>query len=294
MLIFLLATLMVVNPPGRAAESDSIILAVTRGTRLVVSSANARVTIHFQERESILLPGPLKATGNVSVGRNGSTLTIRPDNEHQSSPLELAVPRWIPVTVSVINGNIILDGAGASVQAENTNGSIEVTGGTGLIELSSISGRVVLRNANGRIDAKSVNGDVEITDSEGEVVAESSNGEVRLVNVRATSASATSVNGPILYDGTLVVSGRYHFSSHSGSVSVLVPVGTSAHVNVSTFQGDIESEFPVTLEGGTLHRGGRQRLSFDLGAGGGGGASLDLESFQGGIRLKRSTRGRRE
>jgi hypothetical protein len=50
-------------------------------------------------------------------------------------------------------------------------------------------------------------------------------------------------------------------------------------VSVSTFQGDFESAFPVTL---TEHRG--KRFDFTLG---GGSARLDLESFGGTIRLVR-------
>jgi len=48
---------------------------------------------------------------------------------------------------------------------------------------------------------------------------------------------------------------------------------------VNTFNGSFESDFAVTLSG---QNGRNRRLTFALG---GGGATIDLESFSGDIRL---------
>ena len=75
-------------------------------------------------------------------------------------------------------------------------------------------------------------------------------------------------------------SGRYALSTHNGDVTVTVAEGTSASVSVSTFNGEFESAFPVTL---TETRKGK-RFNFTIG---GGSAQVTLESFQGTIQLVR-------
>ena len=106
------------------------------------------------------------------------------------------------------------------------------------------------------------------------------NGDVTLDRVDATSVTATSLNGDVSYEGPIKNNGRYALSTHNGDVTVSVAEGTSASVAVSTFNGEFESEFPVTL---TETRKGK-RFSFRLGS---GSAQVTLESFQGTIELVR-------
>ena len=74
--------------------------------------------------------------------------------------------------------------------------------------------------------------------------------------------------------------GRYSLSSHNGDITLALPPTANASVAVSTFNGEFESDFPVTVSGG---RKGK-RFNFTLGN---GGTPIELESFQGTIRLVR-------
>ena len=89
------------------------------------------------------------------------------------------------------------------------------------------------------------------------------------------------MNGDVEYDGPIHDGGRYALSSHNGDITIAVAPTANAAVAVSTFGGEFESDFPVTMTEG---RKGK-RFSFTLGKG--GGAQIDLESFQGTIRLAR-------
>jgi DUF4097 and DUF4098 domain-containing protein YvlB len=60
---------------------------------------------------------------------------------------------------------------------------------------------------------------------------------------------------------------------------VVVPNGSNAAVNVSTYNGKLDASFPVKLKEGTS----RRRFSFVLGS---GSAKLDLETFGGDVRLR--------
>jgi DUF4097 and DUF4098 domain-containing protein YvlB len=130
------------------------------------------------------------------------------------------------------------------------------------------------------LEVNSVNADVEVSASSGEVTAETVNGDVTLDTVDATSVTATSLNGDVAYNGPVKSSGRYALSTHNGDVTLTVAEGTSASVSVSTFNGEFESAFPVTL---TESRKGK-RFNFTIG---GGSAQVTLESFQGTIALVR-------
>ena len=88
------------------------------------------------------------------------------------------------------------------------------------------------------------------------------------------------MNGDVGYDGPIRNGGRYTLSSHNGDVTLAMPESSSATVSVSTFNGEFESEFPVTLR--EARKG--KRFSFTIG---GGSAQVSLESFQGTVQLVR-------
>jgi hypothetical protein len=64
-------------------------------------------------------------------------------------------------------------------------------------------------------------------------------------------------------------------------LTIAIPQGTDADVLVSTYNGEFESDFPITL---TEARGQGERFGFTLGS---GGARIELKSFGGTIRLTR-------
>jgi DUF4097 and DUF4098 domain-containing protein YvlB len=127
----------------------------------------------------------------------------------------------------------------------------------------------------------SVNSDVTVDGAVGQLAIEAVNGEVRLRAIDSDNVDVNTVNGDITYDGPIRPRGRYHFVTHNGDLTVAAQGGVDAVVGVSTFQGDFESDFPVVLSPGSKHR----QMTFTLGT---GSARIDLESFQGTIRLTRS------
>jgi len=84
----------------------------------------------------------------------------------------------------------------------------------------------------------------------------------------------------VTYDGALKDAGSYRFSTHNGEIAVTVPERANATVSVATYNGEFSSSFPVQLK--ETRRG--KRFNFTIGN---GGARVELESFQGEIRLRR-------
>jgi hypothetical protein len=217
----------------------------------------------------------------ITAGAQAVRIQARSHRGYRDQTVALTIPATMPVEISGTFLEIEVDGAQSDVSLETVHGNVRLRGGRGTIRLQSVQGDVELADASGTLRVFATNGDVEIRNFDGPVSVEGTNGDVVLEQVRSSSVEATTLNGDVDYDGTVERGGRYLFTTHNGDLSIRVPERTGATVSVSTFNGDFESDFPVTLTE-TL-RGGR-KFTFTLN---GGGASIELSSFGGSIRLLR-------
>ena len=176
--------------------------------------------------------------------------------------------------------SIDVQGVQGEIAAETVKGNVIVNGGSGRIRLESVEGKIVLTNARGRINASTVNQGVHLTDVVGDLTVETVNGAIVLERVQASAVDAATVNGTIVYDGTLRDGGDYVLSTHNGGIWVVVPNNTNATVSVSTFNGRLDTSFNVNVK----EASNRKRMTFVMGS---GSARLDLETFGGNVRLRR-------
>ena len=265
-----------------AAPIDTTV-SVERGQRLEVNAFGGDITVKVWARNAVRIQGDPSSRTEISVTTSGSTVSVRTEGRRgpaSSVDLVLTVPAWMALDLSGVYTDVNVDGSRGPVAVETVQGDVEVSGGEGQISLSSVQGSVTLRNAKGRIEVHSVNQDVRVATTSGEIKAETVNGEIVLDKVDATNLDASTVNGDVAYDGPIHDGGRYALSSHNGDITIAVAPTANAAVAVSTFGGEFESDFPVTMTEG---RKGK-RFSFTLGK---GGAQIELESFQGTIRLAR-------
>ena len=85
------------------------------------------------------------------------------------------------------------------------------------------------------------------------------------------------------YTGSVGPSGRYSFETHSGTVHLNLPASVGAVFSVETFSGDIDSDFPVTMQPGQ-GRTSQDRFEFTIGD---GKARISAETFSGKIIINR-------
>jgi len=131
-----------------------------------------------------------------------------------------------------------------------------------------------------RFVGRTVNGGVKAAALQGDVEAYTVNGGVKIAT--SGNARAETVNGSIVATaGRADWTGTAEFKTVNGSITVELPDGAGAEVKAQTVNGDIETDFPLTVKG----RFSRRRLSGTLG---GGGRELRLETVNGGIRLRRA------
>ena len=256
---------------------------VERGQRLEVDLFAGDVDVKTWSKNAVRVVADPDGRGRVEIERSATTLSVRTTGRRGPPPstdIEITVPAWMALDISGVYTDITIAGARGPITAETVQGDVSAEGGEGLVSVKSVQGGVSVTGAKGRIEANSVNADVEVRRSSGEISTETVNGGIDLVGTDATTLTATSVNGDLNYDGPLHSGGRYALSTHNGDITVTVAEGASAAVSVSTFNGEFESDFPVTL---TETRKGK-RFNFTIGS---GSAQVTLESFQGTISLVR-------
>ena len=256
---------------------------VQQGQRLVVDGYAGEIDVKTWGRNAVRVVADPSSRTSVEVVSAGGAVTVHTEGRRgppASVDLVITVPAWMGLDLSGVYTDVTVTGVRAPITVETVQGEVDVNGGEGLVSLRSVQGHVHLKGAKGRIDVHSVNEDVRVSDATGEIVAETVNGEIVLERVDASSLDAGTVNGDVGYDGPIRSGGRYTLSSHNGDVTLAVAEGTSAAISVSTFNGEFESAFPVTLR--ETRKG--KRFSFVLGS---GSAQVSLESFQGTVSLVR-------
>ncbi len=130
--------------------------------------------------------------------------------------------------------------------------------------------RFIGRTVNGDVEASGLTADAQISTVNGEA-AVSTQGQ----------AEASTVNGGIRASmGRAGWSGTVEFHTVNGSIDVTLPADLSADVRASTVNGDISTDFPLTVTG----RFGPRRISGTIGS---GGRTLDLETVNGSIAIRK-------
>ena len=256
---------------------------VERGQRLEVDLFAGDVDVKTWSKNAVRVVADPDGRGRVEIERTATSLSVRTTGRRGPPPttdIAITVPTWMALDISGVYTDITIAGARGPIAAETVQGDVSAEGGDGLVSVKSVQGGVSVTGAKGRIEANSVNADVEVRRSSGEISTETVNGSIDLVGTDATTLTATSVNGDLEYDGPLHSGGRYALSTHNGDITLAVAEAASAAVSVSTFNGEFESDFPVTL---TETRKGK-RFNFTIGS---GSAQVTLESFQGTISLVR-------
>lgn len=263
------------------AQQTDTAVAVQQGTRLRVDNFGGSVVIRAGSDNRVRVRADHASRDHIIVEPHGSSLEIKAESRRgppQSVDFDITVPKWMSVSVNGVYTDASVEGTEGDITLETVQGEVSSVGGKGFISLQSVEGSVTIRGARGRVEANSVNESIDIEDVVGDLTVETVNGDISMNRIDAQSVSATTVNGDIDYDGTIKNDGRYSFASHNGDVSVSVPQNANLTVSVSTYQGEFESCFPITVQ----QIKPKHRFSFTMGSGGG---HLEVESFQGDIRL---------
>lgn len=252
---------------------------VRRGDRLAVEGLSGEVSITAWERDEIEVVSD--RDDGVLVRRVGSVVTVeREGRRSRSGEAVIHVPRWMDVRVRSRALDVSVSGLDGALEIENVSGDVSVDRAGGAVEVRSVSGEIAIADARAGVRASSQGDDVTLSRIQGPVEAHSGDGDIVLDDVTSSSVRAEAQDGDVLFRGSIAQGGRYGFYLHDGDASIELPDGTDASVRVATFEGEFQSDFTIRVERFTA---GRQ-FEFALGD---GGADVEIEVFDGDIRLLR-------
>ena len=266
----------------RAGSLDTLVAFDPKGTVTVICTGGA-VVITGSDKNEIRVRARTES-GAIRFTSNGSRATLESATGRGCSDgrFEVTVPMGAKVVGTTWSGSVSVRGVYGDVEAHAQSGDITIRDVGERLDVDALSGDVRITGVKGETSINTVSGDVELTGARGNVTAESVSGDLDLRDVIAKQVRTHTTSGDVMFTGQILEAGRYEFNTHSGEIGLQLPVDIGSELSVSTFNGGIESDFPITLVGGTASR--TKRLNFTVGR---GTAKIIAETFSGDIILRR-------
>ena len=206
------------------------------------------------------------------------------------SHLELSVPYGTRVIARTQSGDIGVHGTRGEVEVHAQSGDIKVDDVANRLDVNTLSGDITVREVVGDAVIATTSGGVKITDIRGNADVNTVSGDVELRGVTAKTVRAKTTSGDVTFDGLIDPTGRYELVAHSGDVNLHIPRDASAQLTVSTWNGGIDSQFPITLRPGEhgIGSSNSKKFTFEIG---GGAARITAETFSGDVTISSNGRG---
>ena len=238
------------------------------------------------------------ATGddeNIRFDASSSRATIEVAGSHRGgdTKFEVSIPQGVRVIARTQSGDIEIRGTRGEVEVHAQNGDVSVEDVATRLTVNTLSGGITAANIAGDVEIGTTSGDVKINDLRGTADVSTVSGDIDLRGVTSKLVRAKTTSGDVTFDGLIDPSGRYDFAAHSGDVRLHVQRDASAQLSVSTWNGGIDSQFPITLKPGEhgIGSASSKRFTFDIG---GGAARISAETFSGDITVSSNGRGASE
>lgn len=194
------------------------------------------------------------------------------------------------VTVRNVNGDLEVDVARADVSATDVSGSLEIDTGSGAVDVRTVDGNLsvdtgsgaitIVRMQGDRFSAETGSGSIDGSGITAQSVsAETGSGNVELRGLAATRASVETGSGDVTLS-MMRATDVLTIETGSGDVEIQVPGDLSAQIDFETGNGQIETDFPITIR-----RHSRDHVRGQIGDGAG---RIQIETGSGDVRLLRN------
>ncbi len=186
------------------------------------------------------------------------------------------------VTLGSDFGNIGFEsGSAGRITADTNSGKVRLTGLTvaGDITARSDFGDITLMQVcAASYDLDTNSGEVSVTGASGTIKAHSDFGAIVIIAAEDADIDLTTNSGGIEFEGSLGA-GPHILTTDFGNINISLPDDTALNFDFETDHGEIESEFPIMLTG-------KVEEDHWCGTINGGGASLNVKTSSGNIRLE--------
>jgi len=272
-----------------ASALDTTVTFDARGT-VNISCPGGDVKVTGTDRNQIVVHARTER-GPIRFTSNGSTARLEPANGRgcNDAVFELSVPAGVRLTAGTWSGSLITRGVHGEIEAHAQSGDIEIHDAGDRLEVETLSGDVHVDGVRGDASIHTLSGDVTLKRAASTVEVETVSGDIDLDGITSRQIRTNSTSGNLTFAGTIADGGRYEFQSHSGEIRLELPANVGAQLSLSTFSGEIESAFPITLIAGEHGIGAAQakKMNFALGK---GTARIIAETFSGDVTLSSTAR----
>jgi hypothetical protein len=259
------------------APPDTVV-AVEAGDRLSFADLDGDLTVVAWGRDEVRLQDLDAPEDELALTRRGRALALQ--GARRKRDLRLEVPAWLPLEFRGGDVDVSVRGTSGGLTVRTLDGRVELEGVSGSVDVQTVSAEIHARDLNGSVRLRTGNEDISVAGARGSLAASAADADLTFVRVELDTLDAVTTDGDVSYAGVFLPAGSYTLSTHDGDVIAAVPGGADVTVEVSTFSGAFEADFPVKLD---PMRSGR-RATFTLGT---GGARLIMETFDGDVRLVR-------
>jgi len=272
-----------------AGALDTTVTFDARGS-VNISCPGGDVKVTGTDRNQIVVHARTER-GTIRFTSSGTTARLEPANGRGCSDanFEVSVPAGVHLTASTWSGSLTVHGVHGEIEAHAQSGDIEVRDAGDRLEVETLSGDVDVQGVRGDVAIHTLSGDVTLARAAAGVEVETVSGDIDLGSTTSRQVRTNSTSGDLTFSGTVVDGGRYEFQTHSGELRIELPDNVGAQLTLSTFSGEIESAFPITLIAGDHGIGSAQakKMNFSLGK---GTARIIAETFSGDVTLSSTAR----
>jgi DUF4097 and DUF4098 domain-containing protein YvlB len=262
-------------------------VAVARNGTVTVNATNGDVVIVGWSKDGVHIRGESE-NGSLRLDTSGGRISV--DANGGDSHVEVSVPYGVKVIAGSHSGDVSVRGTRGPVDARTQSGDLEVEDVTGRLSVNTFSGDVTASSIAGDATIQTISGSVQLNDLRGDVDIGTVSGEIEMRGMTSKTVRAKTTSGDVGYDGLIDPAGRYELSAHSGDVRLHVQRDASAQISVSTWSGEIDSAFPMTLNPGEHGIGSAKakRFTFSIG---GGASRITADTFNGDITISSNGHG---
>jgi DUF4097 and DUF4098 domain-containing protein YvlB len=270
----------------KASSLDTVVAFDAHGT-VSVSCPGGNVTVTASDKNEVRVRARTES-GAIRFSSSGARATLEPATGRGCSDghFEVTVPVGVRVVATTWSGSVTVRGVHGTIEAHAQSGDVDIRDAGDRLDIETLSGDVTVAGVKGELNVRTVSGGLTLSAARGNVEVESVSGDLDLRDVIAKQVRTHTTSGDVSFQGSILDAGRYEFNTHSGEIGLSLPADIGAELSVSTFNGGIESDFPITLKAGEHGIGSAQskRLNFTVGR---GSARIIAETFSGDITLRR-------
>jgi hypothetical protein len=249
-----------------------VLLVASAGCDIAMAEHKAKETSEWRKTYD-LQPG-----GRVEIGNVNGKIQVVPGegNKVEVVATKIGHAMTSEAAKEALNGIEILEDVSATGIKIQTR--IARRGGGGLFGGSNLQVEYMVRMPiDAELKASTVNGGVEVTGLSGKVNAEATNGGVHLRDVTG-GVEASTTNGGVDVDLAKLSEAGVKLECTNGGIRLRLPADSKASISARQTNGGIETS-GLNLDS---NENSRKRLDARLN---GGGARIELEGTNGGIRI---------